>query len=422
MKILYIVPYVPNIIRVRPYQLIRTLIARGHNVTLATLWATPEEERELATLQAMGISILADRLSPQQSLLNCIRTLPSRTPLQAMYAWQPRLMQALSNAISAEQFDIVHVEHLRGAMYGVELKDAVRDGHSPPIVWDSVDCISHLFAQAASHSRSLKGRLMTRLDLGRTRRYEGWLMHQFDHTVVTSRIDADALCSLAQQAVNGNASQAGKISVIPNGVDLEYFAPNGVEREPSTIVFSGKMSYHANVTAALYLIQEIMPIVWQERPDLRVQIVGKDPSSEIKLLDTASSRRIQQRPTERAVEVTGTVPDLRPYLHKATIAVAPVPYGAGVQNKVLEAMACGTPVIASGQAASGVDAKVGRDLLVADDAQSFAQAILHLLSDGAAREKIGRAGREYVEEHLSWQAAVEKLEEVYSEIIRVVPK
>jgi lipopolysaccharide/colanic/teichoic acid biosynthesis glycosyltransferase len=136
-------------------------------------------------------------------------------------------------------------------------------------------------------------------------------------------------------------------------------------------VFSGKMSYHANITAALQLLQGIMPRVWNVQPDARLLIVGKSPSRAI--LDLAHRHGGR-------VTVTGFVPDIRPYLCRATIAVAPISYGAGIQNKVLEAMACGTPVVASPRGASGLDARAGVELLVAEGARSQARDILRLLA------------------------------------------
>jgi glycosyltransferase involved in cell wall biosynthesis len=178
------------------------------------------------------------------------------------------------------------------------------------------------------------------------------------------------------------------------------------------VLFSGKMSYHANVTAALYLVNEIMPHVWATHPAVRVQIVGKDPPAQIRALATTNDSRTPQA-GRGSVEVTGTVPDIRPYIQQATIAAAPLLYGAGIQNKVLEAMACGTPVVTTGQAAGGMQAQPGRDLLVAESAPQFATAIVQLLENADERRALRNAGRAYVEAHHSWPAIVAALETVY---------
>ncbi len=423
MKILFVVPYVPNPIRVRSYELLRTLVARGHQITVATLWQTEEEHSELAALQTLGITIIAKPLPRLRSLWNSTSALAGRAPLQAHYCWQPTLASALETLVAEQAFDVVHVEHLRGAAYGLLLrKMATPTGRPLPVVWDSVDCISHLFAQAARQSRSLQGRLMTRFELPRTRRYEAWLLHQFAQTLVTSATDHQAFAALIkeqatcsstiyQQQQQPDVNLAESVAVLPNGVNLEEFQAGSAQKAERTIIFSGKMSYHANVTAALHLVQEIMPQVWRQDPTIEVQLVGKDPSAQVRALATDAT------PTAGKVAVTGAVPAMRPYLSQATIAVAPVPYSSGIQNKVLEAMACGTPVIASPNAASGLQANVGSDLLVAQSAGDFATAILTLLAQPVRRAEIGQAGRAYVERAHAWNAIGAQLETYYRQVI-----
>ena len=433
MKILYIVPYVPNLIRVRPYEIIRTLAQRGHQVTLATLWSNDQERAQLHTLAGTGINIVDQPITTVRSLWNCLWALPSYTPLQSVYAWHPGLAEHIKRMLHAERFDLVHVEHLRGAKYGLALKRVLNQPDMPtPLVWDSVDCISHLFSQAARNSHSTASRLLTRLELPRTSRYEGWLVHQFDRVLITSQADRQALYKLGMQAsaqlsrseqASATIDLADRLAILPNGVDLDCFSPAGDERQPATVVFSGKMSYHANVSTALHLVQDIMPHVWRQCPWVNVQIVGKDPPPIIQALDTANvAHKRTHCEQQGSVTVTGTVPALQPYLRQATLAVAPVVYGAGIQNKVLEAMACGTPVIASSQAASGMYARPIQDLLIADKPEQFANQILYLLQDPQRRQQLGAAGYTYVARHHAWPRIVSNLEKIYQAAINNVHK
>jgi len=221
--------------------------------------------------------------------------------------------------------------------------------------------------------------------------------------LVTSPTDKSALERLARPK--------SEIAVLPNGVDLEYFTPGTDARQPETVVFSGKMSYHANITAALYLANQVMPLVWAQRPGVRLIIAGSQPSPAIRKLTET------HRPH---VEVTGYLSDLRTPLRQATVAVAPLLYGAGIQNKVLEAMACATPVVASARAVSALQAQPGQDCLVANSPQTFAEAILALLHDPALREQVGVAGRRYVERHHDWNTIAAQLESIYARSIRDV--
>jgi polysaccharide biosynthesis protein PslH len=408
MNILYITPYAPDPIRVRPYSLIRALVQRGDCVTLATVWERPDELASLERLRAEGVAVVAAPLTRSRRAWNMLRALPTSRPLQASYCDSPELRRLMRPLCLARPggFDVVHVEHLRGAVFGLACKAhmlASPDGARTPIVWDSVDCITYLFEQAARRSQSLRSRLMTSLELGRTRKYEGWLAGAFDRVLVTSQADRRAFESLA--------TAPAPIDVIPNGVDLDAFRPGEAPRQPNTIVFSGKMSYHANVTAALYLANEVMPLVWAQLPEARLIIAGSRPAPAVaKLGETYRGQ----------VEITGYLPDLRIPLQRASISAAPLLYGAGIQNKVLEAMACATPVVATPRAVAALDTHPGVDCLVADAPQAFADALLRLFYDSELRARIGAAGRAYVEARHDWRAVANQLESSYREAISQV--
>ncbi|MEJ5313035.1 MULTISPECIES: glycosyltransferase [Anaerolinea] len=401
MNILYYVPYSPNLVRVRPYNLIRALLHRGHSVTLASLVTHPADHEDLQKLASEGARVVFSPMSKWQSLINCVLYLPSRYPLQAVYSWNASLVRQLKTLIAEDHFDVIHVEHLRGARVGI----ALRNGTTLPVVWDSVDNISHLFRQARKKAVKASSRLITSVELFRTPAYERWLCEQFDHTLVTSPIDRQAFLNLKPKFPE-------RISVLPNGVDLDFFTPGAPEqRHQEEIVVSGKMSYHANISMVIHLVQDIMPLVWNERPKVKLIIAGKDPPQTIKSF--AQDPRIT---------VTGEVPDIRLYLQHATVAVAPITYGAGIQNKVLEAMACATPVVASPQAVQALNSVDGKDLLVAESPQSFAEKILLLLNNPLVREEIGQCGRRYIEQYHSWNAVAQNLEEVYEKVIENQPQ
>jgi glycosyltransferase involved in cell wall biosynthesis len=426
MDILFVVPYVPSPVRVRPYHLIRALARRGHRIMLATVWASAGERTELDRLAAEGIRVHARHLPPWRSAWNCLRAAPGQAPLQAAYCWQPALARELVVMLRQSAFDVVHVEHLRGARYALDIAGAFRaqsaNAGSKPgrtaLIWDSVDCISHLFEQAAHRSRSVKTRLMARFELQRTRTFEGWMVSQVDRVLVTSEADRRALGSLpphgSRISSSGMRPPPDWISVLPNGVDLEYFMPLDEPREPATLVITGKMSYHANVTAVQHLLHDIMPRIWTHRPEVRVWVVGQSPPRELRQLGSTDLSKPGR------VAVTGAVPDIRPYLWRSTLAVAPLLYGAGIQNKVLEAMACATPVVASPLAVSALTIQPGQDVALADSADEFAWAVLSLLDDPQRCAQLGKAARGYVQAHHAWTAVAGQLEEIYENTTREV--
>lgn len=308
--------------------------------------------------------------------------------MQAGYADHPGLREALRQSLR-EGWEVIHVEHLRGALFAQEV--------SPErLVFDAVDSITRLFAQAQALAPTARVRYLARLELERTRRFEAGWLSRFPRILISSPEDAAALRALAP---DGRAS----LAVIPNGVDLEFFRPQAVPRDPATLIFTGKMSYHANLAAALDLIRDIMPRIWAHRPEVRVQIVGRNPPAWL--------RRAARDPR---VEIVGTVPDLRPYLARATLAVCPLRYAVGIQNKVLEALAMGTPVVATPPVQGGLSAVPGRDLVIAEGGEAFAAAVLRLLDSPGERAALGAAGRAYVEAHHRWEALAERLEAVYT--------
>jgi glycosyltransferase involved in cell wall biosynthesis len=405
MKIAYIVPYVPNLIRTRPYNLINHLSALGHDVSVYTLGSSLQDLQDAEALRAKVSAVYFEKQPVWYSLLNCMLALPTRQPLQTIYSWNPGLADHLMNHLDAKnvstKFDVVHVEHLRGSRYGRFIKSRLAD---VPVVWDSVDCISHLFKQAASRSGSLFGRFVTRFELSRTQRAEGELVGLFDQVLVTSETDKQALLNLIPAGTN-----PAPIHVLSNGVDLDYFHPRrDILRDPETLVFSGKMSYHANVSMVRHLVSAIMPKIWRRRPKTRLVIVGKDPSADI--------RNLAINPL---VTVTGTVDDIRPYLWKATVAVVPLVYGAGIQNKILEAMACGTPVVTTQAALPSLQVQSGKDILAAGDDDGFALEVIRLLEDQKLQREVGDAGAAYVRNYHNWASKAKDMLAIYEASINV---
>lgn len=406
MRILFIVPYAPSLVRVRSYQLIRSLVEGGHQVVLGTLWSDEKELKDIEQIRKICDKVIAFQLPRVRSMINCSLGLFSKKPLQYVYCWEPRLAKELEDYIrkNEETIDVIHVEHLRGAMYGCMLKSFLTQSNLPiPIIWDSVDSISYLFKQSAQQNRQIFKRWLMLFELNRTELYEQYLANLFAHVLVTSSVDRDVFLSLKRE---GEAIKKEHISILPNGVDLEYFRPpDGINRETAALVVSGKMSYHANISMTLYLVKEIMPLIWKKRPEVKLWIVGKDPHREI--------RKLAENPL---ITVTGTVPDLRAYLQRATIAVAPLVYGAGIQNKVLEAMACATPVVTSPQAMKALEAVPGRDLEQANTPGEYAEKIINLLASPSYQKKIGSAGRSYVENHHRWSIIAEGLTLIYHKV------
>jgi polysaccharide biosynthesis protein PslH len=394
MRVLFVTPYVPSLIRVRPYNLIRSLAQLGHSISLVAL-TVGDEVSEVAGIRPYCHRCELVTLRPRQMAGNLLSALTGRVPLQAAYGHSRAMIDRIGRLLRDEPVDVAHVEHLRASMLGRALVGI-------PRVFDSVDCISLLLERASRGSPQIGSRLVARLELGRTRTYEGRLLSLYQRVLVTSSEDRQALLTLMER--EGAVGACERLVLLPNGVDLEYFSPPPFRREPERLVFTGKMSYHANVASALFLAREVMPRVWWRRPKVSLWIVGKDPPPAVRAL--AADPR---------VTVTGYVPDMRPYLAGATVAACPIAYGVGIQNKVLEAMAMGTPVITSPRVQMALGVTSGVHLLIADRPSPFAEQVLRLLSDAALRARLSDAGRRYVVGNHHWPTIAARLAGVYAE-------
>jgi len=329
-------------------------------------------------------------LPQARSVLNSLAHCVSSVPLQAAYCLCREMRHKVDRAISENQFDAVHIEHIRAAHF-------LSSETHVPHVFDSVDCITSLYEQFSREKPSLFGRWTSRIEYRRMRSYEPTEASKFDRVIVTSQRDKEELLKLDPRL---------RIDVISNGVDTEYFHAAEDLPETANIVFSGKMSYYANESAAASLYDEIMPLIRAREPEATLTIAGSSPS-----------KRVRQYGLARGIEVTGYVSDIRVPIRKARVAVCPVSVGAGVQNKVLEAMAMGKPVVATSKACQALSAKNGEDLLIADEPKAFADAVVRVLHDDELALKLGQNGRKYVENNHSWDENARLLEEVYHKAI-----
>ncbi|MDP6369744.1 MAG: TIGR03087 family PEP-CTERM/XrtA system glycosyltransferase [Planctomycetota bacterium] len=186
-----------------------------------------------------------------------------------------------------------------------------------------------------------------------------------------------------------------------NGVDLGLFAPRPELREDNHLVFTGVMDYLPNVDACRFFVSDVLPLIRQEIPAVRFSIVGSKPTAEVQHLAQAPG-----------VTVTGFVDSTADWLARASVAVAPIRIARGIQNKVLEAMAMGLPVVSTTTASQGVEGQAGEDYLVADDAGAMAQAICGLLKDREAAQNLGKRARRFVEENYDWEQVFAPLDQI----------
>lgn len=387
MKILFLAPYVPSRIRVRPFQFILEL-AKRHQVHVIALaegggasLAGVDELKE--AVESFEIITHGRLRGPAQALLS----LPTRTPMCAAYCWSPTMSRAVSEAVASNCFDVVHIEHLRAAHFADSCSKI-------PVVFDAVDCLAGLFRQMSSSSRSPLSRLVMREEASKLRRYEPRTLRGFDRVIITSESERDELLSLDPSL---------EIDVVPNGVDANYFAPQEIEKRPRRIVFSGKMSYEPNAQAAVWFARNVLPALRESFPDTEFLIVGSKPPKEVMALSS-----------EPGIYITGYVEDIRPHVASACVAVVPMQVAVGMQNKLLEAMAMGLPVVATPIAARPLGLACA-GVRVAAGPQEMIDEVTALLRDPVLAQRVGLEAREEVLRNYSWRSSVERLEAIYGE-------
>ncbi|MBN8619394.1 MAG: glycosyltransferase [Anaerolineae bacterium] len=389
LHILYLVPHVPNPTKIRSHFQVQGLKDAGHRVTVATLIKSPQDAKHVEKLREKGFAVIAVHISKFRLGFNALRTLfGSPNPLQSHFFWSPFLWEQLKQLIQTDSPDVIHVEHLRMAEYGLKLLPNER------IVWDAVDYLSSLYQQASQNVSNPLVRAIYRLESKRLASYEPDLTARFPKTLVISAKDQ----ALFQQ----KHPQPERVIYHPQGLPLNKEL-SGQLREENTLVITGTLNYHPNVTSVLYFVNEIFPLIRQKNPNVRLKLVGANPDSSI--------LKLQADP---AVEITGFVPSVLDYLGRASIALAPITYGSGIQIKVLEAFMTGTPLVATSTALRGLDVQHEQEVWIADTPQAFADAVLDLLKDAELRARLGEAGRKYVVERHDLQATTQSLIDLYT--------
>ena len=390
MRILFVVPNVPSPIRPRPLNFIRRL-SQTHQVSVVCLATNDTDERFVSELEKYCNSLEVIRLPRWRSLANCLLALFSPKSLRCAYFYSSTLRDRVKAMVEANEVDVIHTEHLKL----IPMVEPVL--RKVPALFDAVDCVSMLEKRRCSIAKNPFVRLFAWTEANKLARSEAEASGRFSRVVISSPVDREAYPSSGGRE---------KIEVVPNGVDLEHFGFRQFETQTNLLVFCAKLDYFPNEDAALHFARSIWPVLKARRPELRFEIVGSRPPKSIRRLDGKEN-----------VRVIASVPDVRPYLGRACVALCPIRIRAGIQNKMLEAMALGVPLVATPVCRQGLEIEAGKHLLIADGPQQFVSAIELLLDNVPLREKLIREARAYVERQHDWADSVRALLAAYGAVI-----
>jgi len=385
MKILFLTPRLPFPPRkgdqVVAYHRLRTLGPR-HDITLLTFVEGEEDADAEAALRPFCSRILKvphPRWKIAWNLLS--RGAWSRLPLQVLYFRSPAFRECLDGLLAVEHFDLIHGFMLRLLPYV--------QGRDLPVLLDCNDSMQLNIGRQVEVTAGPK-RWLYQEELRRLRRYEPEVDHHALRSIFVSPIDAEA-------------SGAHKTLVLPLGVEIPPARVAGAE---PIIAFSGNMGYAPNVQAVEWFVRHCWAAVRQAVPGARFRILGGNPAPSILALRGVPG-----------VQVVGRVSDMMASLQETALSVAPMQSGSGMQFKVLEAMACGLPVITTTLGLGAIRAEPGVDLEVADDPVAFSRSVIRLLGQEPARREMGARARAFVEFNHSWEAIAVEVERCYRDCL-----
>jgi sugar transferase (PEP-CTERM/EpsH1 system associated) len=367
---------------IRPFNMIRHL-AQGHEVVVCSLTRSPEQTRDATGIAPYCAEYHVGEVDDRVQTLRMLATVPTPLTASASFFHSTRLARRIRRILAEQKIDLVFVHCSSVAHYVAHVTGI-------PKILDFGDMDSQKWLEYTRH-RPWPLALGYWWEGRRLLAEEKRLARRFDFCTATTKGEHETLLGYA----TGTPSDW-----FPNGVDNAFFAPlEDVDHDPDTIVFIGRMDYFPNQQCMFDFCRDVLPLLKARRPGIRLQIVGAEPSAAVRRLGTIDG-----------VTVTGTVPDVRPYVTRAAVSVAPLRIARGTQNKILEAMALGTPVVTSTIAAVGVDAVPGQHLLVADTPAAQCDAILRLLDDPAERRRLAEAGRSRVLSHHAWPSSMQRLD------------
>jgi sugar transferase (PEP-CTERM/EpsH1 system associated) len=391
LKILFLanrVPYPPfRGDKLKIYNLAKRLCGQ-HELHLLTFAQTEDDFAYEEELRKVFTSIQLISLPKWRSMLNCIGGVSDDIPFQVHYFKSAAMTKALEALLSQQHFDVVHVQHLRMAQYLENRPDI-------PRILDLPDAFSLYWKRKQATTQNPVLRFFERLEQKRVYRYER----------ILERYQLNLVCSKEDKAYLQQEHGLMPIELLPNGVDTSVFYPRAHDYgHYHTLLFTGNMDYGPNIDAVCYFVQDILPLIRNQFPDIRFIIAGQRPVARVSAL------------ANDFISVTGFIPDLSVQYDEASVVVAPLRFGAGTQNKVLEAMAMGVPVVCSHIGFEGLDIRSGEGAVMQTTPESFAQSVVDLLSSETLRREVGEQGIKVIQARFSWDKIALQLQDYFMKL------
>lgn len=369
--------------RVKPYHLLRHLAAHHRVILVAFNHGGPATAEQRRAIEELGVEVHDVPLNPYAAALVSARTVATSLPLEIAFYTRPEFARIVDSILATTRVDL-------GISFFMRTAEYLRHRQMKKILI-AEDCRVEYQTRSSHAARSLHQKLVRWWETRKLRVYEPSIVHDFDVTTFVSPEDVTAMTNLESRAT---------YKVVTNGVDLEAFSFRDNIDQREGLLFTGKLDVLANDLMAKMIIGDILPDVRRRYPDTILTVAGAYPKSSLRAMASAY------------VRIEGQVPDIVPYLHGAAVYVHPHHGGSGIQNKVLEAMAAGCPVVTTPSGLQGIDAVDGVHALVATDAASISQHIITLLGDADLRRRLAHNARQLMERTHTWEVVGQQLDDV----------
>lgn len=365
--------------RLRSYHLIKEL-AREHDLCVLTTHSPDDLRdggREPPDLAAEVLSFphAAPKRRDFRFARALLRSWFSREPVDMLRCYSPALRAEVEKRLRSGRYDLCVADFLF-SVPNVDFDAGV------PVLLFAHNVEHMIWKRVAGTTRSPIRRLALEIEWRKSRRYEAMACRRANHVVAVSDADRALLSEMAPSA---------SVDVVPTGVDVDFYAPTSSAESPAELVYVGSMDWYPNEDGVTWFISEALPLVRKQFPAVRMTIVGRNPTRELRRLATTSG-----------IRVTGTVDDVRRFLDKASLCIVPLRIGGGTRLKIFEALAMGKATVSTSIGAEGLPVSPGRDIVIADGASDFADAVIDLLQNPDRRRALGIAGRRLVVGHHSW--------------------
>jgi glycosyltransferase involved in cell wall biosynthesis len=408
MRVLYLTAELPEPAHaggtLRTNGLLRAVQQAGHEVHVLT-FATREQlnaYRPALDRFCARVEVVPPPHRPRADRLRDL-LFSDRADMQRRYH-SPHYVQELTHLLEQTHYDLVQMESLEMTIYAPIVR---RLQPNTPLIYDSFNAEFELqrsiWQAEKRHLSHLPGALYSFVQWRRLTRYERQVIHTVTHTIAVSQADAEAF----QRLVPGCP-----VTVVPNGIDTARYAHEDTTLDlgPAALVFTGSMDYRPNVDAVLWFADQVFEQVRERIPEAKFFVVGNRPHPRLNAL--------RDRP---GVQITGWVPDVNPFLHAATVYVAPLRMGSGTRLKLLQAMAARRAIVSTSTGAQGLDVQDGVHLRLADSAEAFAAAIVELLENPVERAELGAQAADHVTRCYDWSVIAPRLLAVYQAIWQGAP-